>query len=65
MNGEFSEYAQVTSGISQGSILGPLLFTIFLNDLPEGLSISCKIFKIFGTTDIHQSIQNDLNLLMK
>ena len=35
INGQHSDHLSITSGVSQGSILGPLLFFVFVNNLPE------------------------------
>ena len=70
--GKKSRSAPVTSGIPKGSVLGPLLFIVFFNDLPKRVDSTMLIFaddiKIYGRTDFpvdEDKLREDLNAMVE
>ena len=73
IHGKFSSSTGVTSGVSQGSVLEPILFVMFINDIEEGMCRNllkfaddtkltfCKV----GTNEDCSSLKSDLRLLYK
>ena len=72
VDGEISNWKSVLSGVPQGSVLGPILFLIYINDLED--DISSKVLKFADDTKVFrkvtndtdkQSLQDDLDKLVK